>query len=157
MGDFVKNLDFRVFPVGRLDYDVSGLLLLTNDGDFADSLLHPKYEVEREYLARVQGDVASDKLKLIVKGVEDGNKSYKAKRASYASENSLSDLLLGKIKEGESLLSIVVTEGSYHFVKELLRLVGHPVLKLSRVRFDRFLLGKLRPGEMKQVSYKTRE
>ena len=150
--DYVKDLPVRVFPVGRLDYDVSGLLLLTNDGDYANELLHPRYAVERVYWARVKGEPTEKTLHQLQRGVllEDG--LAKAKRVRPLQANLSTTHLLGEIKAGESLLELIATEGRKHFVKRILETVGHPVEALSRVQFGPYALGNLQPGRIKQVA-----
>jgi 23S rRNA pseudouridine2605 synthase len=151
VGDYTAQLPGRVYPVGRLDYDVSGLLLLTNDGDFAEHLMHPRYGVEREYLCRVKGEVSAETLAAAVRGVRDGKDLLKAKKVAIVMGNKQAARLLGDRKRGETVLRIVVTEGSKHFVKRLVTACGHQIIKLSRVRFGAFKLGDLQPGEIREV------
>ena len=121
--------------VGRLDRDTSGLLLLTNEGDLAAALTHPGARVEREYLARVAGQVTARAVKALKSGVEleDGFARPKRVRKVDADQDG-------------SGLTLVLTEGRKREVRRLLKAVGHPVRSLARVRFGPFRLGSLKAG-----------
>lgn len=150
---YLSEIPERVYPVGRLDADVSGILLLTNDGEFTEQMLHPRFEVERVYVARVKGNVDESSIRLLSHGVtlEDGEiKSAigkKLRRTEYLVR------LLGPAREEESYIELRVHEGSKHFVKKLLSASGHPVLRLSRVAFGPFSLGDLAPGAIKPLRF----
>lgn len=147
VGDYIKELPVRVFPVGRLDFDVSGLLLLTNDGPFGDKLLHPRYGVERRYFARVTGELASRELKY--RPEAEGRKKIVVRQLR---PTKLLGELLGAIRKGEDYVEVVVQEGEKHFVKKILKECGHPVIRLIRVQFGPYKLGNLRPGEIREVT-----
>lgn len=121
--------------VGRLDRDTSGLLLLTNDGDMGFALAHPSGGVEKEYLARVRGQITARALRALRQGVEleDGFARPKAVR---------------KVRLGDEAwgVRLVLAEGRKREVRRLLKAVGHPVVELERTRFGPFRLGRLRPG-----------
>jgi 23S rRNA pseudouridine2605 synthase len=130
----------RVFPVGRLDRDTEGLLLLTNDGELANRLLHPRYGVEREYLAEVQGRASARALGALRRGVEleDGPaRAVSARRVTGSGDR-------GAVR-------IVMTEGRKRQVRRLLAAVGLPVRRLIRIRFGPIRLGQLRPGEVREL------
>lgn len=131
---------FRVFPVGRLDRDTEGLLLLTNDGELAHRLLHPRYGVEREYLAEVEGRPTERALAALRRGVEleDGP-------ARVVSALSVA----GAGERGA--VRVVMTEGRKREVRRLLATVGLPVRRLIRVRFGPIRLGRLRPGQVREL------
>ncbi len=132
----------RLYPVGRLDYDVSGVLLMTNDGDFAHALLHPSRGVEKEYSAVVEGFVRRETSRKISRGVElDGIKTKRAR---------IHAVEYDKVK-ARTRLNIVVTEGRYHHVKRLFETFDHPVLKLKRVRFGCVGLEGLAAGEARRL------
>jgi len=137
----LKKVRGRVYPVGRLDFDGEGLLLLTNDGDLAYRLSHPKFSVPRAYEVKVEGIPGEEKLRRLKKGVtlEDG-------RARAASIRSL-----GR-GEKNCWLRVVVTEGRNHLVKRMFQAVGHPVLKLKRVQFGPLHLGNLSPGQFRHLT-----
>lgn len=151
VGDLLWQLPERVFPVGRLDYDVSGLLLLTNDGDFANELLHPAYEVSRVYWAKVKGELLSSRKLALLEGVQlvDGPGSVDSVRQLKNSPRV--EAMLGKAGPGETLLEVVVHEGRKHFVKNVLKAADLPVLSLSRVAFGEFALGDLAEGEIQRI------
>jgi pseudouridine synthase len=130
----------RVFPVGRLDRDTEGLLLLTNDGELANRLLHPRYGVEREYLAEVEGRPTDRAVAALRRGVEleDGSaRAASARRVEGAG--------------GRGAVRIVMTEGRKREVRRLLAAVGLPVRRLVRVRVGPIRLGRLRPGEVREL------
>lgn len=130
----------RVFPVGRLDRDSEGLLLLTNDGDLAERLLHPRYGVEKEYLAEVRGNPSARHLTALRRGVEldDGP----ARPASVSIVDARPDR--GQIR-------VVMTEGRKREVRRLLDAVGLPVTRLVRVRFGPIHLSGQPPGEVRPL------
>jgi len=130
------NLDERLYPVGRLDQDTEGLLLLTNDGDLAHKLLHPSFGVERTYLALVPGPVRREPLRRLSEGVELDDGVARPKRVRVAEEH-----------RGKALLEVVMTEGRKREVRRMLAEVGMPVERLARVAFGGVQLGDLRQGK----------
>lgn len=134
--DLLKKVHVRVFPVGRLDFDAEGLLLLTNDGPLMQRLLHPSFSVPRTYLAKVKGVPDVPAIKKLRAGIHlsDGI-TAPAKVA-----------LISKTKNN-SWARITVTEGRNKLVKRMFAEVGHPVLKLKRITFGPFSLGHLKPGD----------
>jgi len=136
--DLLKNVPERVYPVGRLDFDTSGALLLTNDGELAHRLMHPSYGVEKTYRVWVQGPVGIKALENLRQGVllEDGNTApAKVERVSGVSKSNKTS---GKPLE---ILEVTIHEGRNRQVRRMFAAVGYPVLKLERIRF-----GSLRPG-----------
>lgn len=141
----------RVYPVGRLDSDTAGLIILTNDGDLTYSLTHPKHEVEKEYLVRVKGIVVRNKAKEIKKGVIIDKDHLAVPKAVHVVE-------LDKQLQ-TTLLSITLTEGRNHEVRKIMEASGHPVINLTRVRFanltteglGRGYYRKLKIHEVKQL------
>ncbi|MCX8011900.1 MAG: rRNA pseudouridine synthase [Desulfobacterota bacterium] len=133
--DLLKKIPVRVFPVGRLDFDAEGLLLLTNDGDFAQRLIHPKFAIPRTYLVKVKGFPDVSTIKTLRSGVHlsDGI-TFPAK------------VILLRKSDKNSWLKITVTEGRNNLIKRMLRSVGHPVIKLKLIAFGPFTWGKLKPG-----------
>jgi len=130
------NLEERLYPVGRLDQDTEGLLLLTNDGELANRLLHPSFEVERTYLALVPGPVRRETLRRLTEGVELDDGLARPRRVRVAEEH-----------RGKALLEVVMTEGRKHEVRRMLAAVGAPVERLARVAFGGVELGDLRQGK----------
>ncbi len=159
VADFVSHLPVRVFPVGRLDVDVVGLLLLTNDGELAESLLHPRNEVERVYRAYVRGADQNKFIDRILGGLmitdEPSAGPKSAKRAALVSHTRDLKRLLGDCPEGCFPVEIVVCEGSKHFVKKLCLAAGCPVVRLGRVAFGDFKLGDLRRGAIEELRLET--
>ena len=137
----LPGVSVRVFPVGRLDFDSEGLMLLTNHGDLAQALLHPRNHVPKTYLIKVKGVLTDEEIKPLERGVklEDGVTSpATVKKVRKAAQNSW--------------LEITIHEGRKHQVKRMLESVGHPVLKLMRVRFGPLTLGDLAPGEYRYLT-----
>lgn len=127
----------RVFPVGRLDVDTEGLLLLTNDGELAHRLTHPRYGVEKEYLAEVIGTPSRGALRRLREGVELDDGPTAPAKASLL---------------GDGLLRIVVHEGRKRQVRRMCEAVGHPVVRLVRTRIGPITDTKLRPGEWRHLT-----
>ena len=130
--------DKRIYPVGRLDYDTSGVLLLTNDGDFTNKMTSPKHETEKEYRVKMKGFLRKEESLKLSRGVKIDN--YITKKAV------IKDVTYNK-KNETSQATIIIKEGKYHQVKKMFEHVGHPVLKLKRVRFGIVTLEGLRKGE----------
>jgi 23S rRNA pseudouridine2605 synthase len=130
----------RVFPVGRLDRDTEGLLLLTNDGELANRIMHPRHGIEKEYLAEVEGTPSRRHLARLLRGVplEDG-----PARAGSATT------VAGA--RGRTAVRMVMTEGRKREVRRMLEAVGLPVRRLVRVRVGPVRLGRLRPGEVREL------
>jgi 23S rRNA pseudouridine2605 synthase len=126
----------RVVPVGRLDADTTGALLLTNDGDLAHRLAHPSHEIDKVYVAEVEGDPSPDALERLERGVklEDG-------RSAPARARRL----------GSGRIELTIHEGRKHQVKRMLAAVGHPVLRLHRRAYAGLTLDGLEPGEWREL------
>ncbi|MGN6160856.1 MAG: pseudouridine synthase [Marmoricola sp.] len=141
LGDIVADRPERLFHVGRLDTDTSGLILLTNDGDFAQRLAHPSFEVDKTYVAEVEGVVSKATLRRLRDTVvlEDGPVPVSSVRV--VSEH-------GK----RSIVELVIHEGRNRIVRRLLAEVGHPVVSLSRTRIGPIGIGKLRVGALREVT-----
>ncbi len=139
--DFLKGVEVRVFPVGRLDSDVEGVLLFTNDGELAFRLMHPSFQVHKTYLAWVKGSVQPNAIKRLEQGVplEDG-----------ISAPAKAELL--QAGNRASLLKLVLHEGKKREVKRMCAAVGHPVENLHRVDFAGIHVKGLRPGEWRRLT-----
>jgi 23S rRNA pseudouridine2605 synthase len=127
----------RVVPVGRLDADTTGVLLLTNDGELAHRLAHPRFEVEKVYVADVEGDPSPAALAALARGIEldDGPTAPAQARR----------LARGRVE-------LILHEGRKHQAKRMLAAVGHPVLRLSRVRYGPLTAQGLQPGEWRELT-----
>ncbi len=135
----------RLYPVGRLDYDTSGILLLTNDGELTNLLLHPKHEVDKVYLAKVNGIFTSENARKMASGVYiDGKKTAKA----------LVKVKKIDFKSKTSLVTLVIHEGRNHQVKNMFSALGFEVLKLKREKFAFLDLTGLKSGEYRHLSIK---
>jgi len=136
----------RMFPVGRLDYDTEGLLLLTNDGELANRLLHPRYAIPRVYEAEVEGEVRAADLPRWRRGVELGDGS-----AVPASVRRL------RGTDRTTWLALELTEGRNREVRRYCQALGHRVVRLRRVSFGPLRLGALRPGECRRLTEGERD
>jgi 23S rRNA pseudouridine2605 synthase len=141
LGDLVADRPERLFHVGRLDTDTSGLLLLTNDGDFAQRMAHPSYEVDKTYVAEVDGEVYRRTVKQLLDGVtlEDGPVTVRKAR-------------IVQTVGSRSIVELVIHEGRNRIVRRLLDHVGHPVRRLTRTAIGPVQLGRLPVGEMRDLS-----
>jgi 23S rRNA pseudouridine2605 synthase len=136
--DFVEELPMRVFPVGRLDWDTEGLLLLTNDGDFAQKISHPRTAIPKTYLAKLNGTPTAGQLEKLRRGV-----TIPGGRASALSAERVT---LGK-SEKYSWVKIVITEGRNRQVRKMFEKIGFDVKKLKRTGIGQLELGPLRKGQ----------
>ncbi len=141
LSDFVSDRPERLFHVGRLDTDTEGLIILTNDGDFAQRLAHPSYEVQKTYVAEVDGAVGRPALRQLRAGVvlEDGP-------VEVGSARVLSH------EGGRSIVELVIHEGRNRIVRRLLDHVGHPVRRLTRTQIGPVRVGNLRPGTLRELT-----
>ena len=141
LSDLVADRPERLFHVGRLDTDTSGLLLLTNDGDFAQRMAHPSYEVDKTYVAEVAGDFSRGTVRALLEGVtlEDGPVTVSAARVV-------------ERFGGRTIVELVIHEGRNRIVRRLLEAVGHPVRRLTRTAIGPVRVGGLREGELRELT-----
>lgn len=137
------NTKERIYPVGRLDYDTTGVLLLTNDGEFANILMHPSNEVEKTYLAIIEGIMTTEeiyKLKdgVVIEGIKVTPKRLKIKKKD--------------LEKNKSKVEITIVEGRNHIVKKMFEAVGHPVNKLTRERLAFLDVKGLQSGEYRYLT-----
>lgn len=137
---FVQDFD-RVFNVGRLDAETTGLILMTNDGDLAHQLAHPKFGVTKTYVARVKGIVTPGTVQQLLEGVELEDGAISADKAHVID-----------VKGEETLVEIVLHSGRNRVVRRMFDAVGHPVRALVRKQFGPIHLGTLRPGDIRRLS-----
>src|SRR4051794_11185368 len=142
LSDLVADRPERLFHVGRLDTDTAGLLLLTNDGEFAQRMAHPSYEVDKTYVAEVAGRVSRETLDTLLAGVEldDGPVTVSAVR------------LVGEGAPDKSIVELVIHEGRNRIVRRLLDHVGHPVRKLTRTAIGPVQLTGLKVGAWRELT-----
>ena len=141
IGDYVGNRKERLFHVGRLDSDTEGLLLLTNDGELANRLQHPRYGVLKTYLAQIQGPVPRDLGKRLRAGVQldDG-------------PVAVDSFKVVDSQPGKAIVEVVLHEGRKHIVRRLLAEAGHPVLSLVRTQVGPVRMGDTKPGKWRALS-----
>jgi 23S rRNA pseudouridine2605 synthase len=144
IADYLGDRDERLFHVGRLDYDTEGLILLTNDGELAHRLAHPRYGVLKTYLADVAGPLPRDLGRQLMTGVRLADGSASADRFRVVEQAG-----------NRALVEITLHEGRKHIVRRMLAEVGHPVKRLVRTQVGPVTLGALRPGTARRLS--TRE
>ena len=134
-----------LFPIGRLDYNSEGLMLFTNDGDFANRIMHPRYGVEKEYLAKFKGIISDDLLYEIRKGLLIENSVYRVESINYVN-----------LSFSNSWYNIILKEGKNRMIRKIGSKIKHPVLKLKRIRIGPVKLGNLKPGEFRLLTDKEK-
>ena len=135
----------KIFPVGRLDYDTSGILLLTNDGELTNLLTHPSHNIEKTYYAKIDGIINADNIKKLEKGVViDGVKTKRAKAKIKKIDK----------KNNKSYVELIITEGRNHQVKNMFMSLGYKVLKLKRTNYAFLDLKGLSSGEYRSLNVK---
>lgn len=141
--DLLGQINERTYPVGRLDYDTSGLLLITNDGELANALAHPRKEIEKCYLARLIGIPSEDVLKRLREGIllEDGMTAAAKVRVL-------------EVKDNTSWVEIIIHEGRNRQIRRMCDAVNHKVVKLKRTRFGPLEMGDVRPGKLRELTIK---
>jgi 23S rRNA pseudouridine2605 synthase len=139
--DFLKGVKYRVFPVGRLDYDSEGLILLTNDGEFAHAVLHPSKKILKTYLVKIKGALEGEEIEKLEKGIKLGDVMTSPARVR-------------RIRKTESnlWLEMIIYEGKKRQIRRMLEKIGHPVLKLKRIRINGLELGELEPGTYRYLT-----
>ncbi len=139
--ELVPQVRRRIFPVGRLDFHSSGLLLLTNDGELALRLTHPRYGIRKTYRVKVKGTPTAEALGQLTRGVrlEEGM-------------TAPADVRVDRSSEGKTWLELTIREGHNREVRRMCEQIGHPVEKLARVRLGPLALGKLPPGEHRHLT-----
>lgn len=146
LSDLVSERPERLFHVGRLDTDTTGLLILTNDGDFAQRLAHPSYEVDKTYVAEVEGGLHKGIIKQLLAGVTLGDGPVTVSSARVVSGSH------GRTAHDRTIVELVIHEGRNRIVRRLLDHLGHPVTKLTRTRIGPVPLGRLPEGEMRELT-----
>lgn len=140
--DLIEGVEERVYPVGRLDYDTTGLLVLTNDGELANKLMHPRYEFEKTYVAKVEGRVTRENLEALKSGVRiDGELTAPAQAR----------IINYEPKTKMTMVELIIHEGKNHQVKKMLETVGHPVEKLTRDKYGFLTSVGLQSGEWRHL------
>jgi 23S rRNA pseudouridine2605 synthase len=141
VNDFLRGIKERVFPVGRLDFDSEGMLILTNDGDFAHAIMHPSKKIPKTYLVKVKGVLPEEEMDKLRKGIRlDRTVSAPAivKRLRKTEQNSW--------------IEMTIYEGKKRQIRRMLERVGHPVMRLMRIRIDGIEMGDLKPGMLRRIT-----
>lgn len=141
LGDLVADRPERLFHVGRLDTDTEGLILLTNDGDFAQKVAHPSYELTKTYVAEVEGVVEKATVRRLLAGVQLDDGPVEVHAAKVVSSSA-----------SRSIVELVIHEGRNRIVRRLLDEVGHPVVRLTRTAIGPVVLRGLRAGELRDLT-----
>jgi len=139
--DLLAGIPERVYPVGRLDHDSEGALILTNDGDFADRILHPRNEIPRTYRVWVRGAPAREDVRRLREGIEiDGRMTWPARVRT-----------VGRWQSGR-VLEVIIHEGRKRQVRRMFAAIGHPVERLMRIAYGGLRLGRLAPGRFRRLA-----
>ena len=139
------DTDKRIYPVGRLDYDTTGVLLLTNDGELTNKLTHPKNNVEKVYVAKIKGIIVGSDINKLKNGVVIDNFKTSPARVKLKSYDK---------KTQTSLVELTIHEGHNHQVKKMFESIGYDVIKLTRIRFSFLDVKSLKSGEYRELSIK---
>lgn len=142
--DYIKT-DERIYPIGRLDYDTTGLILLTNDGKLANKLMHPKNNIKKTYYAKINGILSLEESKQIKKGIKIEGRVVEVDFIKLRSINK---------KNNTSIIEITIHEGRNHIIKKLFASLGYDVKKLKREEYGFLNLGNLKSGEYRELSLK---
>lgn len=141
VADYFRKIPERIYPVGRLDFETEGALLVTNHGELTNWLTHPRYEVEKEYIATVKGKPSQRKLDRLRRGIllEDGL-------------TAPAKVKLLDTKGTQSRLQLIIHEGRNRQVRRMCQAIGHPVCQLIRTRIAFLTLDQLKPGQYREIS-----
>lgn len=141
--DFFGHVEERLFPVGRLDYDSSGLLIMTNDGEFANMLMHPRHGVKKVYVAKIKGIPTIEQLKQLKKGVRSEKDVLKATRY---------DVISTDRRKNTMILEITLQEGKNRHIRRMMEGIGFPVMKLKREKYGPLTLHGMQPGDSRPLA-----
>lgn len=139
--DLVSDTDVRVFPVGRLDYNTSGLLLLTNDGEMSYKLMHPQHEIKKTYIATIKGIITNKDITSLTKGVDIGGYiTAKASARILDQKNNMSEV------------EITIHEGKNRQVRKMFKALGYKVIELERISIGELRIGRLKLGHYRKLN-----
>lgn len=144
--ELLTDVSQRVFPVGRLDYNTTGLLLLTNDGDLAYKLTHPKHEITKVYRAKIAGNISDAKLRKLRTGIDIGGYVTRRARVDVVRQHSK-----------YTVVEIEIHEGKNRQIRKMFKAVGHPVQELERIAIGEIRLGRLLQGHYRKLTEKEIE
>jgi 23S rRNA pseudouridine2605 synthase len=143
--DLVKGIEAPLYPVGRLDVDTEGLIILTNDGDFSFKMTHPKHNIPKTYRAEVRGKVTQEELRRLSTGIMLNDGITAPARAILSALNTVRQV---------SIVEITIREGRKRQVRRMMDAINHPVIKLTRTRFGNLSIGRLKSGEWRFLTQK---
>ena len=135
----------RIYPIGRLDYNTTGLILLTNDGEFANHLMHPSFQIEKTYVAKLEGIISREDIAKLKKGLVIEGRKVEVKRFKLKKKD---------LEKNTSLVEVTIVEGRNHIIKKLFEKLNLPVSKLSRISYGFLTLDNLKSGEYRHLSIK---
>lgn len=138
--DLISEIDERIYPVGRLDYDTEGLILLTNDGKLTYKLTHPKFEINKEYIALIRGIPSSKEINRFKKGLQI--EDYTTSPAEFE---------IIKLKGSNTMVRIVIHEGRNRQIRKMCDKIGHPVISLKRIKIGKIGIGNLSLGHWRYL------
>ena len=141
--DFFENVNERVVPVGRLDYDTSGALIMSNDGEFINLITHPKHKIKKTYVAKINGKLEDNHLRILRNGVRIDN--YKTAKAEV-------NVVKNKNKSGNTLVRLTIHEGKNRQVRRMFEALGYEVIKLKRESIEDLTLEGLKKGEYRPLT-----
>ena len=139
------DTDARIYPVGRLDYDTTGLILLTNDGEFANFLMHPSFEVEKTYIAKLEGLIDKEDIEKVKSGLVIEDRKVEIKKFKVKKKD---------LDKKTTIVEITIVEGRNHIVKKIFKELGYSVMKLSRIKYAFLDLRGLKSGEYRCLTIK---
>lgn len=141
--DYFEHIPVRLYPVGRLDYETEGLLLMTNDGELAHRMMHPRFEIEKSYLAHVAGTPRMETLRRLAQGIEleDG-------------PTAPAQVFIARVMSTSAWIRLVLHEGRNRQVRRMCEAVGHPVIHLIRERIGFLRIGHLKTGQYRALTLK---
>ncbi len=135
------DLPYRIFPVGRLDYDTSGLLILTNDGELTYKLTHPKFEISKTYIAKIKGLINRDNIKRFKQGIKIDN---------YIT--SPAEIKVLEKDKGNNIVEITIREGRNRQIRKMCKALGHPVISLKRIAMGQIVLDQVATGKWRYLT-----
>lgn len=139
------NTSERIYPIGRLDYDTTGIILLTNDGEFANYLMHPSNEIRKTYIAKLEGVINKEAIDKLKKGVYINEQKVAMHNFKVRKKDNV---------KNTTLIEVTISEGRNHIVKKMFEKLGFPVMKLTRTVYGELNLGNLQSGEYRELSIK---
>ena len=139
------DTEARIYPIGRLDYDTTGLILLTNDGDFANAMMHPRMEIEKTYIAKLDKVLSKEEILAIKEGITVDKRIVEVRRFKVKKRD---------LDKNTDIVEITIVEGRNHIIKKLFKELGVNVLKLSRIAYGFLDVKNLKSGEYRKLTIK---